>query len=43
MMTVSQHMVIIYSNLISNGARTIESLPEMYKIPVQKYLESLKE
>ena len=42
MMTVSQPMVIIYSNLILNDARTIESLPDIYKVLVKQHIESLK-
>lgn len=37
-MAVNEAMVRIYANLVKNGRRTIESLPEAYKEPVQAYL-----
>ena len=37
-MAVNEVMVRIYANLVKNGRRTIESLPEAYKEPVQKYI-----
>ena len=37
-MAVNEAMVRIYANLVKNGRRTIESLQEAYKEPVQTYL-----
>ena len=35
-------MIRIYANLIINGRRTIASLPDAYKAPVQSYIDSEK-
>lgn len=39
-MTVIDAMVRIYANLVRNGLRTIDSLPEVYRTPVKDYLEA---
>ena len=39
-MTVIEPMVRIYANLVDKKIRTIDSLPEIYKQPVQAYLDS---
>lgn len=36
-------MIRIYANLIANGRRTIDSLPDAYKTPVQAHIESQSE
>ena len=38
MATINQAMVRVYANLVTNGRRTIESLPVDYQAPVQDYL-----
>ncbi len=38
MASLNQAMVRVYANLVTNGRRTIESLPEDYKEPVQDYI-----
>jgi hypothetical protein len=38
MAAVIQAMVRVYANLVANGRRTIESLPEDYKQLVQDYI-----
>lgn len=42
-MTVLPAMVQIYANLVVNGVRTIESLPEIYRQPVQDYINTHKD
>ena len=41
-MVVLDYMVRIYSNLVNAGVRTIDSLPDIYKQPVQDYIASQK-
>lgn len=38
-MTVLQPMVEIYANLIRHGRRTLETIPKIYREPVQKYMD----
>lgn len=38
-MKVTDTMVRIYANLVKNGRRSIDSLPEAYREPVKKLLE----
>ncbi len=40
---VKPYMVRAYAFLISEGRRTIESLPEAYRIPVAEYLAAENE
>lgn len=35
---VYQYMIPVYALLVKAGARTIESLPEKYQVPVAEYL-----
>lgn len=35
---VYQYMIPVYGLLVKAGARTIESLPEKYQVPVAEYL-----
>ena len=35
---INQAMVRVYANLVTNGRRTIESLPADYQEPVLAYL-----
>ena len=37
-MVVLDYMVMIYANLVKAKVRTIDSLPEIYKDPVEKYM-----
>lgn len=37
-MRVQQYMIPVYGLLVKAGKRTIESLPEVYKISVAEYL-----
>ena len=39
-MTVLPAMVVIYANLIRAGRRTMETIPEIYRQPVQEYLDA---
>ena len=36
--TINQAMVKIYANLVTNGRRTLASLPTDYQAPVQAYI-----
>ena len=38
MATINQAMVRVYANLVTNGRRTIESLPVDYQEPVRVYM-----
>lgn len=37
-MTVKEYMIPVYAVLIKAGKRTIETIPEIYQIPVAEYL-----
>lgn len=37
-MKVQQYMIPVYALLVKTGKRDIESLPEVYRIPVAEYL-----
>lgn len=37
-MTVKEYMIPVYGLLVKTGKREIESLPEVYQIPVAEYL-----
>ena len=37
-MTVKEYMLPVYALLVKGGLRTIESLPEVYQVPVAEYL-----
>lgn len=39
-MQVREYMVPVYGLLVKTGKREIESLPEVYQIPVAEYLVS---
>lgn len=39
-MTVKEYMIPVYGLLVKTGKREIESLPEVYQIPVAEYLVS---
>lgn len=39
-MKVREYMIPVYALLIKAGRRTIESIPEIYQIPVAEYLAS---
>lgn len=39
-MTVKEYMIPVYGLLVKTGKREIESLPEVYQIPVAEYLAS---
>lgn len=41
-MTVIEPMVHIYANLVNAKIRTTDSLPEIYKQPVQDYIAAQK-
>ncbi|MBU5676764.1 hypothetical protein KQI88_10065 [Alkaliphilus sp. MSJ-5] len=38
-MTVREYMIPVYGLLIKTQKRTIEDIPEVYKIPAAEYLE----
>lgn len=37
-MTVKEYMIPVYGLLVKTGKRDIETLPEVYQIPVAEYL-----
>ena len=37
-MTVKEYMIPVYGLLVKTGKREIESLPEVYQIPVAEFL-----
>ena len=39
-MIVLNFMVTIYAGLITSGSRTLETIPEVYREPVKKYMET---
>ncbi len=41
-MTVIPAMVSIYADLIVAGVRTLETIPEIYRKPVQDYMNAQK-
>ena len=42
-MTVKEYMIPIYAVLVKAGKREVESLPEVYVIPVAEYLAAQEE
>jgi len=40
-MTILNFMVTIYAGLIVSGLRTLETIPEIYKEPVKKYISGM--
>ena len=42
-MAVNEAMVRVYANLVENGRRTIESLPEAYREPVKALVDKPNE
>lgn len=39
-MTVKEYMIPVYGLLVKTGKRDIETLPEVYQIPVAEFLAS---
>ena len=42
-MRVIPAMVSIYADLIKAGVRTLETIPEIYRVPVKEYMDANKE
>lgn len=42
-MKVKQYMIPVYAVLVKAGKREIETLPEVYIVPVAEYLAALEE
>lgn len=42
-MTVKEYMIPVYAVLVKAGKREVESLPEVYVIPVAEYLAAQEE
>ena len=38
-MALNMAMVRVYANLVANGRRTLESIPEEYRQAVKEYME----